>query len=552
MVNGLEKLEKLGLHTIFELIPAGLCIAADTSCKEIIYNSIAAQFLRIQTQTASPTPDKPYRIFRDGRELSPADRPLERAAWLGDEVFGDQLELVWEDGIRKYAIWNSRPLRDAEGSIIAAICTFEDITEKKRMLGELERHSEQLNVRPGQYQLLLHSIPCLIFLLNKAGVIEFANECADQFFKGWMGRLSGLPLIGAVIPRDRLNGKSLSQIVGRSRFSRKGSLVSSYRLPNGQQVWIQWQLRRYTDPVTGVTGIICAGCDITDRENAEQAFHCQHKRRERIDLLNKALRGEIGGQELVEAARRVGISLTAGSLLYIIQIRGVTSGGHTVPQDKPGQRCQAKLDRLITEIERKTVGIVWPSCAGIAVLEQPPSQENISYNPQDQDIAEILLSLVRTVFSDKRADIGTTTVTGDPPNMALAYQQAMFALRAGQAIHKGKGGTVYHWQDLGMLQLMSAYYDSDQSRAFVQAELGALLEHDKIKASSLVDTLEAVLTADSAAAVARQLHVHEKTVLFRKRKIERILGTNIDNQDKQLNLLMAIKLLRLMQFGDKN
>lgn len=458
------------------------------------------------------------------------------------------MELVWEDGVRKYALWNSRPLRDAGGDIIAAIGTFEDITEKKRMQGELERHKGPLDACPGQYRLLLDSIPCFIFLLNKAGIIEFANECADKFFSGWLGTLSGLPLIGTVIPRDGLNAKSLSQIVGSGHSNRKGSLVSSCRLPNGQQVWIQWQLRRHTDPVTGAAGIICAGCDITDRENAERAFQCQHKRRERMDLLNKALRGEIGSPEFVEAALRVGISLTAGSLLYIIQIRGVTGGG----QDKPGQRCQAKLDRLITEIERKTAGIAWRSCTGIAVLEQPPSRENISYNPQDKDIAEILLSLARTVFSDKRADIGTTTVTGDPPNMALAYQQAMFALRAGQAIHKGKGGTVYHWQDLGMLQLMSAYYDSDQSRVFVQAELGALLEHDKIRASSLVDTLEAVLAADSAAAVARQLHVHEKTVLFRKRKIERILGTNIDNHDKQLNLLMAIRLLRLMQFGDND
>lgn len=806
----LKKLEKFGLGMIFDLIPGGVCVATDNSCKEIIHNPVAARFLRTQPWMSLSTEEKvssSYRMFRRGKEISLADQPLQRAAWFGDELAGDELELVWEDGVRKYALWSSRPLRDTGGNIIAAVCTFEDITQMKQKVAGIERHNDrqrddaisdcisqlwdkqaqfcecldnilacfsileavrdktgkitdfvikyvneaacrhykkpakelagrklietypgmakeifpdlcrvveteqankndnrnykdptnthltgtyavrhvklgdglvacwrnitekkrieqELNIRTEQYRTvvenltdlvcrslpdttvtfvndayckffgrtpkevigkrwlefalpadrpalqqywnglcsnptgkdekklgqmvgadgnsywfewinrpmvdaegnvveiqgvgrnrtiekqleeelrssekkyreLLDSIPCLVLWSNKAGIVGFVNDFANKFFGSSLGNLLDIPILGLVMPDAGRNSKSLWRMAADER-----PIVSEYRLSNGRQVWIQWTFRKYAYPVSQEPGVLCVGIDITDQRHAEQALLQEYERRYITDLFNKALRGEIGGQELVEIAQRSGIFFAAKSLLHIIQIDGVVDGRQVLVQDK--HNIQYRVDRLIAEFSFKTAGAAWQSAAGVAVLIPFLHMENQPHSNQYRDVADMLFSLTRTAFPDKEAYIGVASVTGNPPDLVLTYQQAMFALRAGRASEQGK--TVYYWQDLGILQLMSVCCDSELSLTFIQSELGNLLKHDKLKADTLIDTLEAILTSDSVSSITKRLHIHEKTVLFRKRKIERILGTNIDHHDKRLSLLMAIKLLRL-------
>lgn len=816
-MNGLKKLEKVGLAAIFDLIPGGVCIATDASCKEIIHNPVAAEFFRIQpwTSLSSSAGQEQVQVLSGGKVLSPEEMPIQRAAWFGAEVTGVELEFLWKDGVIKHALFSSHPLRDEQDNIIAAICTFEDITPKKRIEAELKlyrgqleelvlvrtrelqerkaqfrecldtlfdcfaiyeavrdetgkitdftfeyvneaacRHynktaaelvgkkmiqvypnmagtvfpdfcrevetgkpysndnweyrddinpqlagtydvsqvklgdgvavcwrniterkrlERELKLREEQYRIvvesqtelvcrslpdttvtfaneafckvfggvkgkvtgkkllefiqpakrpalqqlwnelclestgnamkkmafllgsdgnpywiewvnhpivdgagnvveiqsvgrdrtserrleeelrrnekkhrvLLDSIPCLVLWLNKAGTIEFVNEFANRFFGDRMGKLSGLPILGTIIPDDGLNGQSLLQMA-KDSFAGKGRppLVSEYHLPNDSHFWLQWTFRKYAHPITGTQGILCVGFDITDRRQAEQALQRRYELRYWTIVFNKALRGVIGGQELVEITRRFGVLLGTKSLLHIIHIQGVIDGGQLLRAGQAKQ-YQAEIDRLIEEISHKTAGIAWQSPAGLAVLMPLTGEEDATSGKKGYDTAAIPLTLIQKAFPDKQVLVGIAAPTGNPPDLVLSYQQAKFALRAGRTLDQEK--VVHYWQELGMLQLMSACCDSNLSKAFVQAELGELLAHDKQKASFLVDTLEAILTADSVAAIAKQLYVHEKTVLFRKRKIEGILGISIDHNETRLNLLTAIRLLRLMQ-----
>nr|WP_092075151.1 PAS domain-containing protein [Dendrosporobacter quercicolus]NSL48729.1 helix-turn-helix domain-containing protein [Dendrosporobacter quercicolus DSM 1736]SDN36479.1 PAS fold-containing protein [Dendrosporobacter quercicolus] len=516
-MNILQKLEKIGLSMIFEFIPGKACVSTDPSCTEIIYNSAAAQFLEMASCTglflAGARP--PYKIFRRGRELAPAELPLQRAAWLGEEILGDELEVVCLNGLKKHTLWNARPLRDHQRNIIAALCTFEDITDKKRL-------AEEVRCNEKKYRLLLNNIPGLVFWSNKAGQIEFANESAGKFFRPWLGNPQNRPLLDIVTPTVDQPG------------------IHEYRLPNGQQVWIQWMFRKYAHPVTQASGLLSVGFDITSLYRTNQAISLDYELRYRTDLFNKALRGELNRQELREIACRSGIVFPDSSLLHIIRIREVAD--ERQPEVRREQ-YQARLDRLIFDISRRTSGIAWQSADGIIILiPVPHAKASLNGSPADET-AEILLALTRKAFPDNKVLIGIGGLTGNPPDLIPAYQQAVFALRAGLVTEQGK--PFYRWQDLGILQLMASCCDSELTHTFIQTELGALLAYDKIRASSLVDTLEQILTAGSVAAITRQLHIHEKTVLFRKRKIEQVLGTSIDNYAKKLNLLMAIRLLRL-------
>lgn len=141
--------QKKRLELLFNIVPGGVSIASDVSCKKISHNPKGAQFLRINeyknfSHSAHEQPQ--VKIFRLGKELLPEEMPIQRAAWFGEEITGDELEFIWEDGVHKTAIWNARPLYNGSGIITGAIATFEDITERKQMEETSKRYREDLEL----------------------------------------------------------------------------------------------------------------------------------------------------------------------------------------------------------------------------------------------------------------------------------------------------------------------------------------------------------------------------------------------------------------------
>jgi len=54
-------------------------------------------------------------------------------------------------------------------------------------------------------------------------------------------------------------------------------------------------------------------------------------------------------------------------------------------------------------------------------------------------------------------------------------------------------------------------------------------------------TLETILHTGNLTMVAKQLYVHRQTVLFRKQRIEAVLGLSLDSFETRLTLGMALK-----------
>ena len=46
--------------------------------------------------------------------------------------------------------------------------------------------------------------------------------------------------------------------------------------------------------------------------------------------------------------------------------------------------------------------------------------------------------------------------------------------------------------------------------------------------------------------IADRLHVHKQTITFRKKKLEKILGVDLDAPENCMNLAIALKLLSLL------
>ena len=137
-----------GIKKVFETIPAGISIATDASCKEIIRNARAAEFMRVkpgEDLSITAEENQPARLFHNGRELVPAELPLQRSAREGEEVKDVEIEFIWDDGVRKIMLANASPLLDEKGAITGAISSFEDITDRREAEEMLNNAKRQLS-----------------------------------------------------------------------------------------------------------------------------------------------------------------------------------------------------------------------------------------------------------------------------------------------------------------------------------------------------------------------------------------------------------------------
>lgn len=145
-------------NTLWNLIPIGISICSDSSCKEIRHNPAGARFLRINDwESASHSSKSPpsFTMLCNGKVMLPEDMPIQRSLWSGKYISAQEIEFVWEDGVRKTALFNACPLIDPRGEIVGAIAVFEDITRYKEsrdaMLGShgrlealVEQHTSRL------------------------------------------------------------------------------------------------------------------------------------------------------------------------------------------------------------------------------------------------------------------------------------------------------------------------------------------------------------------------------------------------------------------------
>ncbi len=163
-------------YSILDLIPAGISITTNQRCTEILHNRKGAEFFRIQpweNLSHSASPNQSLKLFKENRELTPDEMPIQRACWKGEEVKDEEIMLLWEDGIQKYASFNASPIYGKGGEIIGAVASFKDITQRKQV-------EQDLNTTVHYLDSILKSIPDLIFRCNREGMILDVIAIPDE------------------------------------------------------------------------------------------------------------------------------------------------------------------------------------------------------------------------------------------------------------------------------------------------------------------------------------------------------------------------------------
>ena len=251
---------------------------------------------------------------------------------------------------------------------------------------------------------------------------------------------------------------------------------------------------------------------------------------ERIDFLNELLEGKpLTNRRIAARATKVGLALQSG---YIAMV-GVGEG------DGSDDAVRTAMQDFLRQQDLDLT--VWRRGGQLYMLAPQPAPENDRLELSRR--AEELRRLLRERIDLPVSRVGVGLYCPGLKDLATGFYQAAEALEFGQRLHLQQ--TVHHYLEIGMLRILARNGDRSQIDLFLRHTLGKLLDYDREKNAHLAETLAAILKGRSLHSVAEELFVHPKTLLFRKHRIEEILGEPLDNPRLRMNLELAFQLHEL-------
>ena len=175
-------------------------------------------------------------------------------------------------------------------------------------------------------------------------------------------------------------------------------------------------------------------------------------------------------------------------------------------------------------------------------------EENRTPPRTQSDLAQIMADAVARVKEDfpdiPPLSVGIGRLHYSVSEICRSFQEARQALSLGRFRQPEDGITCY--ENLGVLKLLS-HIRSEELDDFVQENLGVLIEHDMQNDTDYLHTLEVYFQEnESLPQAAERLFIHANTLRNRLKKIEAILGVNLNRADVRGRFYVASLALRIV------
>jgi PAS domain S-box-containing protein len=168
------------LTTLLDILPGGVVIA-DPHCRRVTGNRALNEMLGVPqganvSLTAEHT-DLPagIRVFRDGRELSADEFPMDVTGLTGRRFKDVDHDVVFPDGRVVTLLANTAPLLDEHGTVRGVVGAYTDISERKRA-------EERVRASEARMQAILNTAADAIITMDIHGMIQSVNPASEQMF----------------------------------------------------------------------------------------------------------------------------------------------------------------------------------------------------------------------------------------------------------------------------------------------------------------------------------------------------------------------------------
>lgn len=151
--------EKQRFEIVFRTLPVAVLVAEDRECTNVSGNPAAAALFTVPLD-ANYSPfaavgDRIRRtLFKASRPIAAEDLALVRAVRLGEELHGEEIEVVFASGRRLTVLVSAAPFYSSDGSVSGGVAVFADISAQKALERELEtrrRESEEASLRKTRF-----------------------------------------------------------------------------------------------------------------------------------------------------------------------------------------------------------------------------------------------------------------------------------------------------------------------------------------------------------------------------------------------------------------
>jgi sugar diacid utilization regulator len=269
--------------------------------------------------------------------------------------------------------------------------------------------------------------------------------------------------------------------------------------------------------------------------------------RSRQHVLEQLLEGDYRSLDvLLQRANNLGLPLAVPRQVVLFKLDGGERLFITEQPEQAERQLQANRQQLQRHLEQSLGEFgdaLAPICQGEHWIVLLPAQDS-QHEQRNRRAMMQLLEQLNQQLAPQRLFLGLSDGNHHPDRYAHGLSEARQALVAAQSFPERLGLCCFN--ELGVLELLSAIRDRTLLDRFVENVLGALIGDDSRHEPVLIPTLEAWFHENGNLALAAQrLAVHRNTLGHRLQRIEALTDCSFNDPHDRLNIAVALQIWRL-------
>jgi DNA-binding PucR family transcriptional regulator len=284
-----------------------------------------------------------------------------------------------------------------------------------------------------------------------------------------------------------------------------------------------------------VTKLIGAAIVESDKEEKSASF-----------LLEKILMSDQNNYaDYLHTAEFYGYSLSGPLRIANLEFINLLQYAERVSDRTSLSSCQHQIEQLVCRILEsysKKCMFMWKANNLIFIVPVEPEREV----EQVDSIAHYIQDEVERHMSGLAVHMGLGGFYEGIEKLKKSYTEAQLALK----LAKSDGGKTYVlYRNAGIYKFLNKLNDKNIMIDFYEETLGCLLQYDANNNTEFTETLRVYLEeGENTANTIQRLYIHRNTLQYRLHRIEEILQQSLKNSEEKINLQIAFKIQKFLNF----